>query len=221
MQEIGTPGEHPDRSRQKHGVRPSMVRSIRGLRPHDKAVRITADSQRASGSIKVIPTRVGGDQFRLGSWVLAAVQGPNGIDRTVDLAVLGALDERTSVGQLTAGAAMVALPFALWRDRQHGRERPLDLGTPGVSILIRHKEYPERFLAPTVVGYTCSGPSGQGFKQVGYDASAQRRAGRAIIRPRGSRSAQRAMPSSRSARIVWALTTLLPCGPCQLTSSSR
>jgi hypothetical protein len=123
-------------SRQKSYPCRGKRRKARGLRrPWPRRDR---GNRRASRSIEAIPARIGGDQLGLGSWVFSAVQRPQTVDGAVDLAVPFVLDERARVRQLAAGAAMGALPFPPLRDGQNGRKRPLDLGTPGVSLVVRH-----------------------------------------------------------------------------------
>ena len=73
--------------------------------------------------------------------VLAAVERADGIDGAIAFAVAVGLQERANVRQLAAGAAMGALAAPPVRDRQHGREGPLDPGPPGIPLLISHARH--------------------------------------------------------------------------------
>ena len=92
-------------------------------------------------SIKAEAAGFGGDMLGFRARVFAAVQRAEGIDAAVAFAVAVGLEERAHVRQLAAGPAMDALAPPPLRDRQHGRERPSDLGSPGVLLTIDHSRH--------------------------------------------------------------------------------
>ncbi len=81
---------------------------------------------------------VGRDVLGGDARVLAAVQRPPGVDGAGALAPGVNPQEGADVRQFAAGPALDALAAPPLGDRQHGRERPLDPGPPGISLRIDH-----------------------------------------------------------------------------------
>jgi len=72
------------------------------------------------------------EQFRFGPGVLSAVERTDGVDFADGKALVVVGEERTAIGQFTAGAAAITLTGAFFVNRQKRGKRASELGGPGV-----------------------------------------------------------------------------------------